>query len=100
MRRPVATAVLALTLALPGVAQEPARAEARFRCEPAQVEVGEPFDLVLELEHRSGADLFAVGDGEPVLDESWVQLGARVEAPRALAGTGSGDAPRAVTERR
>ena len=51
---------------------------ARWRCQPAEVALGEPFALVLELEHPSvysGGELAA---GELTLDESWVVLS---EAP-------------------
>lgn len=51
-------------------------ARARWLCEPGSVEVGEPFRLVLEVEHPaawSGAELVA---GTPEPDESWAILGS------------------------
>jgi hypothetical protein len=51
---------------------------ARWRCEPAAVEVGEPFALVLELEHPAELRASArdLAGGALALDESWVVLSA------------------------
>lgn len=62
-------------------------ASAQWRCEPSEVELGQPFELVLELEHAAssaGAELVV---GELVLDESWVLLG---EEPVRSARAGEG----------
>ncbi len=59
---------------------------ARFRCEPADVEVGEPFELVLELEHPTGASVFDLGADELVLDASWVVFD-ETRLPPAEAGS-------------
>lgn len=61
-------ALLALPLAL-------ADASARWRVEPATVEVGEPFRLVLELEHAADESPAALAPAELVLSDSWLVLG-------------------------
>lgn len=50
-------------------------ASARWRVEPAAVEVGEPFQLVLELEHEAGEALTALVSGELALGDSWLVFG-------------------------
>ncbi len=63
-------------------------ASARWRCEPSEVELGQPFALVLELVHPAalvGAELAA---GELELDESWVVLGAEPVHSEPSAGAG------------
>ncbi len=50
-------------------------ASARWRCEPAEVELGQPFELVLELEHSASAAGGELVAGELLLDESWLVLG-------------------------
>jgi hypothetical protein len=61
-------AALLLTLFPPG------EASARWRCEPAAVEVGEPFELRLELEHPADVPGGTLVAGEPALDDSWLVL--------------------------
>jgi hypothetical protein len=56
---------------------------ARFRCVPQSVQVGEPFTLVLELEHPTGTSVFELGSTELELDPSWVVLDGRRETPVA-----------------
>lgn len=56
---------------------------ARWRVEPAAVEVGEPFELVLELEHGRTQAASALAPAELVLDDSWLVLERR--APRSEA---------------
>lgn len=53
---------------------------ARWRCEPAAVEVGEPFALVLELQHPREFSAASLFPGELALDESWVVLERRPPA--------------------
>jgi len=64
-------AALALTVA--GTLE----ASARWRCEPASVAVGQPFTLVLELEHDASASALELVHGEPAFDGSWVVLERR-----------------------
>jgi len=52
-------------------------ASARWRCEPAEVAVGEPFELVLELTHADGTAPLSLLQGEPAFDDSWVVLARR-----------------------
>ena len=62
----------------------PARWEAFWSCESSPVEVGQPFELVLDLYHgpdASPSDLFA---GEPALDDSWVLLEHGSAQPLAI----------------
>jgi len=54
-----------------------AEASARWRCEPANVAVGEPFALVLELQHDPRSSALELVHGEPAFDESWVVLERR-----------------------
>lgn len=62
-------------------------ASARWRCEPAEVELGQPFELVLELEHSASAPGGELAAGELVLDESWLVLGEEpVQTERADEG--------------
>jgi len=61
---------------------------ARFRCEPTSVQVGEPFTLVLELEHPVGTSVFELGSAALELDGSWVVLDGRREAPVAAPDSG------------
>ena len=56
---------------------------ARFACEPADVEVGQPFDLTLELEHPAGSNAFDLVAEELALDGSWVVLSAHRAPPAA-----------------
>ena len=49
-------------------------AGARWRVEPASVEVGEPFELVLELEHGRDEVAAALTPGTLALDDSWLVL--------------------------
>ncbi len=70
--------MLALFLALL-VSAVPAGAQAvdvraLWRCEPEEVELGEPFQLVLELFHPAGVSGRELAAGELALDESWVVL--------------------------
>ena len=58
---------------------------ATFRCVPTDVEVGEPFELVLELEHPVGASVFELGADELVLDDSWVVFDERRFPPVPVA---------------
>jgi hypothetical protein len=64
-------AALTLTLALA------ADASARWRVEPAtgEVEVGEPFRLVLEVEHEPGTSAAELVPGELALSDAWLLLG-------------------------
>lgn len=55
-------------------------AAARWRVAPASVEVGQPFELVLELEHARGEAVTELVPGELALDDSWLVLERR--APR------------------
>ena len=66
----------ALLLALLAQA-DPADPSARWRCEPAEVEVGEPFRLVLELTGTLAADVEAALADELDLGESWAVLEPR-----------------------
>jgi len=52
-------------------------AAARWRCEPAAVEVGQPFDLVLELVHAPETSPGGLLQGEPAFDDTWVVLERR-----------------------
>jgi len=70
--------LVALFLALPTLRSGGAaagEASARWRCEPAEVALGEPFELVLELDHSPSLSGSALAAGELKLDESWVVLG-------------------------
>ena len=53
----------------------PLDASARWRVEPAAVEVGEPFRLVLELEHGAEESLALLVPDELTLSDSWLVLG-------------------------
>lgn len=67
--------VLALLALLAPARPAGDEARARWLCEPDAVEVGEPFRLVLEVEHPlalSGPELV---EGDLKLDESWATLG-------------------------
>ena len=55
---------------------------------PAEVEVGEPFELVLELEGPAGVDFFDIARSELELDESWVAFGALTDPPSASTSAG------------
>jgi len=59
---------------------------ARWSVRPSTVEVGEPFELVLELEHEREERSSALAPGEPVLDVSWLVLERRPARSEA-AGT-------------
>jgi hypothetical protein len=65
-----------------------AEGSATWRCEPASVEVGQPFELVLELQHDPAAPALNLFDGAPQLDDSWVVLGRHdlVEVERGADG--------------
>ncbi|MSR63433.1 MAG: hypothetical protein EXS08_13400 [Planctomycetes bacterium] len=65
-------ALLAFVLGLVPALQE---VRARWRCEPEAVAVGEPFVLVLELEHPAELPARELAAGELTLDASWVVLG-------------------------
>jgi hypothetical protein len=60
---------------------------AQWRCEPGTVAVGEPFELVLELDHPASVSPGELTAGTPALDESWVVLG---ELPVTSAAEGDG----------
>jgi len=64
--------LLACVLALVPVLQE---VRARWRCEPEAVAVGEPFALVLELEHPAELSARELAAGALSLDGAWVVLG-------------------------
>ncbi len=59
-----------------GTVQEPCppRWEACWYCASSSVEVGEPFELVLDLYHGPEASPEELLGGEPALDDSWVLL--------------------------
>jgi hypothetical protein len=59
---------------------------ARWSCEPDAVRVGEPFMLVLELEHDAGLGLRALLPRDLTLDESWVVLDSAPLASASLPG--------------
>jgi len=67
---------------------------ATYRTVPSTVEVGEPFALVLELDHPADESVFALASGELVLDDSWVVLDDARFAPE-----GVGDGTRRLTRR-
>jgi hypothetical protein len=58
---------------------------ARWSCEPTAVEVGQPFALVLELEHESTVGTALLAPRAPELDPSWVVFGAEPVARAPLA---------------
>jgi len=62
-----------------------AEASARWSCEPARVEVGEPFELVLELGHPATLEARTLAPGEPELDDSWVLLASPAPETERLA---------------
>jgi hypothetical protein len=74
--------MIALLLALAAAPQEEPAVHARFTCTPERVEVGEPFELALELDHPVGASAFSLGGAELELDDSWIVLDRQREAPR------------------
>lgn len=47
---------------------------ASLRCEPSSVEVGEPFELVLELSYPADTSVYDLGTDELALDDSWVLI--------------------------
>jgi len=57
---------------------------ATYRVMPREVAVGEPFALVLELEHPADAGVFELSSGELALDDSWVVLGDEHTAPEEI----------------
>jgi len=78
-REALMRAALFLALCVTGGAAPASDASARWRCEPAAVEVGQPFELVLELVHAADASAFALLQGEPAFDDSWVVLARQPE---------------------
>lgn len=80
-------------LLLTGLLAQAGEASARWRCEPAEVALGEPFELVLELAHPATLSGHELASGELALDESWVVLGE--EPVRSVASPGG-----ALTTRR
>lgn len=62
-------------IGLAGLAWLALEGSATWRCEPPSVEVGQPFELVLELRHDPGTPALALFDGAPQLDDSWVLFG-------------------------
>lgn len=83
--------MIAGVLSLLALVAAPAQDEgvtARFRCEPRRVEVGEPFTLLLDLEHPRGTSVFELGTDELALDGSWVVLDHARQAPVADPETG------------
>ncbi|HEX6885561.1 MAG TPA: DUF4381 family protein [Planctomycetota bacterium] len=84
--------MLALLLILGSVLGQPVRAgplegetEARWRCEPEAVALGEPFALVLELEHAPDVAARALVPAALALDESWVVLASEPLTSAVLA---------------
>jgi hypothetical protein len=80
--------VLALFLvlvasALPA-ARQTAEVRALWRCEPEEIELGEPFVLVLEVSHPAGVSGRELASGELTLDESWVVLAEEPVASEVL----------------
>ncbi|MAB79807.1 MAG: hypothetical protein CMJ89_10690 [Planctomycetes bacterium] len=69
---------------------------ARFYCTPDAVEVGEPFELVLEYSHPADVSVFNAIAGELELDSSWVIL----DEERFPAQPDLDDAERKRTRRR
>jgi hypothetical protein len=64
-----------------------AEVRASWRCAPERVALGEPFALVLELEHGSETSARELAPGVPELGDSWVVLGADpVETTRSADG--------------
>jgi hypothetical protein len=75
--------LLAPVLARPS--QADGEASARWRCEPETVAVGEPFELVLELEHVASLSARELAPAKLALDPSWVVLSA--EPPASTTST-------------
>jgi len=73
-----------LALRIPG--GDPGEVVARLRAEPAEVEVGEPCSLVLEVDHPAGSSV-GLPDSDPLPDDSWVLLEPRhvVRGARTIA---------------
>jgi len=70
----------------------PAPLQARWTCRPETVELGQPFELALEIEHGPEIPAGELLQGELALDDSWVLLAGPEQGP--LRGPGvSGQAP-------
>ena len=65
----------ALTLALVAAQAPTGDVTARFSCRPDAVEVGEPFELVLELSHPREVSVFDALESDLELDATWIVLG-------------------------
>ena len=76
---------LALTIHLRGSPPE-GEARARWHCEPAEVALGEPFELVLELEHPASLSAQALAPGALTLDDSWVVISEQPLATESVSG--------------
>jgi hypothetical protein len=66
----------ALLLAWQGTSHQPGpvRWEARWSCRPEAVELGQPFELVLDLYHGQEARAGELFSGQPSWDDSWAPL--------------------------
>jgi hypothetical protein len=84
----LAALVLVLLAVPPGQAGvQPDEVRALWRCEPTEIGLGEPFELVLELTHPADVSGHELAAGALELDESWVVLG---EEPVSSAPAGGG----------
>lgn len=82
----LAAALIFVACALP--AAQTADVRAQWRCEPGEIQLGEPFQLVLELFHPAGVSGRELATGELALDESWVVLAEEPMSSAALEGGG------------